>query len=403
MTDSRTVLVEFSPSGGLFQFAAQLGAALADRGEQVELWTGPDPEITSADAGFPVRPVLPTWHPNDDADARGRFQYLLRRGTRAGRLVLAWLVLAVELWRRPPRAVLFSQWRFTFEPWFVVAICRLLPRTAFGIVAHEPLPRSDAKDTSTPKEGRLLQASFAAAWRHMDAAFVLGPRTRQIVIDHWRPNCDVIVIPHGDSGVINRGRPVVPVTQTEPIALFFGTWTQYKGIDVLIDAFRRVKTDMPAARLVIAGAIGADVNGPDLIARAAAIGAETRPGYCAMDEVQDLFDSARVVVTPYIRASASGVAHLAYTFGRPVIGTTVGDLPAAIEDGVSGLLVPPNDSAMLATAILDLLQNPLSAATLGEAGKAAVERSWAVAAALVSNELTAATELVGRQNASHED
>jgi glycosyltransferase involved in cell wall biosynthesis len=395
VTDNRTVLVEFSPSGGLFQFAAQLGAALADRGEHVELWTGPDPEITSEEARFLVRSVLPTWHPNDNDDAGGRLHYLLRRGTRAGRLVLAWLTLAVKLRRRPPRAVLFSQWRFTFEPWFVVAICKLLPRTVFAIVAHEPLPRSDAKDTSTPKQGHLLQASFAAAWRHMDAAFVLGPRTRQIVMEHWRPSCDVVVIPHGDSGVINRGRPVVPVTQTEPIALFFGTWTTYKGIDVLIEAFRRVKTGMPTARLVIAGAIGADVNGPELIAKAAAVGAETRPGYCAMDEVQNLFDSARVVVTPYIRASASGVAHLAYTFGRPVIGTTVGDLPAAIEDEVTGLLVPPNDPAMLATAILKLLQNPQSAATLGEAGRAAVQRSWAVAAAAISNELTAATELIG--------
>ncbi|WP_131813082.1 glycosyltransferase, partial [Mycolicibacterium fortuitum] len=170
----------------------------------------------------------------------------------------------------PPRAVLFSQWRFTFEPWFVVAICKVVPRTVFGIIAHEPLPRSDAKDTSKPKEGRLLQASFAAAWRQMDVVFVLGPQTRQIVIDHWRPSCDVVVIPHGDSGALHRDRPPVPVAQTEPVALFFGTWTTYKGIDVLIDAFALVKAEMPAARLIIAGAVSADVDAADLLARAAA-------------------------------------------------------------------------------------------------------------------------------------
>ncbi|GAT05246.1 glycosyltransferase family 4 protein [Mycolicibacterium fortuitum] len=397
MTDNRTVLVEFSPSGGLFQFAAQLGSALAEHGDEVELWTGPDPEITSAEAGYPIRPVLPTWHPNDNPDS-GYLGYLLRRGRRAGQLVLAWLVLAYQLRRRPPRAVLFSQWRFTFEPWFVVAICKVMPRTVFGIIAHEPLPRSDAKDTSKPKEGRLLQASFAAAWRQMDVVFVLGPQTRQIVIDHWRPSCDVVVIPHGDSGALHRDRPPVPVAQTEPVALFFGTWTTYKGIDVLIDAFALVKAEMPAARLIIAGALSADVDAADLLARAAAIGVDARPGYCAIDEVPGLVESARVMVTPYIRASASGVAHLAYTFGRPVIGTTVGDLPAAIEDGITGLLVPPNDVLKLADAMLMLLRDPELAARLGAAGQAAVQRSWSVAATAVSDTVTAATKRVSPES-----
>ena len=393
MTDGRLVLVEFSPSGGLFQFAAQLGGALADRGEDVELWTGPDPEITSAEAGFEIRPMLPTWHPTDNPD-HGRLWYLLRRGWRAGQLVLAWLVLAFQLRRRPPRAVLFSQWRFSFEPWFVVAICTLLPRTVFGIVAHEPLPRSDATDTATPKEGRLLRASFAAAWRRMDVAFVLGPQTRQLVLDHWQPDGEVVVIPHGDSSAVHRGRASAPVAQTEPVALFFGTWTTYKGIDVLIDAFGLVKAEMPAARLIIAGAISADVDAPELLERAAANGVEARPGYCALDEVPELFESARVVVTPYIRASASGVAHLAYTFGRPVIGTTVGDLPAAIEDDVTGLLVPPSDAARLAAAMLRLLRDPSLAARLGEAGRVVVQRSWAIAADSVSDAVTAAAQRV---------
>jgi len=397
MTDDRIVLVEFSPSGGLFQFAAQLGTALADHGDHVELWTGPDPEISSAEAGFAIRSVLPTWHPHDNDD-HGRVRYLLRRGWRAGQLVLAWLVLAVRLRRRPPRAVLFSQWRFTFEPWFVVALGRLLPTTVLAIVAHEPLPRSDAKDTSTPKEGRLLKASFAAAWRQLDAAFVLGPQTRRIVLEHWRPTCEVVVIPHGDSGALHRGRPPAPAAATDPVALFFGTWTTYKGIAVLLDAFDLVRTEMPTARLILAGAIGADVDGEALLSRARAAGVDARPGYYAIDEVPALVESARVVVTPYIRASASGVAHLAQTFGRPVIGTTVGDLPAAIKDGVTGLLVPPQDPQQLAAAMVKILADPQLAARLGNAGQVAVRRSWSVAATAVSEAIDRAARLI---NARH--
>ncbi|OBF81654.1 hypothetical protein A5751_16675 [Mycolicibacterium fortuitum] len=117
-----------------------------------------------------------------------------------------------------------------------------------------------------------------------------------------------------------------------------------------------------------------------------------------MDEVPGLVESARVMVTPYIRASASGVAHLAYTFGRPVIGTTVGDLPAAIEDGITGLLVPPNDVLKLADAMLLLLRDPELAARLGAAGQAAVQRSWSVAATAVSDTVTAAAKRVSPES-----
>lgn len=398
MTDNRMILVEFSPSGGLFQFATQLGGALTERGEHVELWTGPRPEIDSAEAGFTVRSVLPTWHPNDTADL-GHPLATIRRAVRAGRLVLAWLVLAYHLRRRPPRAVLYSQWRFTFEPWFVVFIGRLLPHTIFGILAHEPLPRSDAKDTSTPKEGRLLRASFAAAWGEMDTAFVLGPQTRKLVLEHWHPRCDVHVVPHGDSGALWRRREPMPVQRTEPVALFFGTWTTYKGIHVLIDAFGLVRARMPSARLILAGAIGADVDGDELLRRAAETGnVDARPGYCDIEDVPDLVESARVVVTPYVRASQSGVAHLAYTFGRPVVGTTVGDLADTIVDGVTGFLVPPGDPAALAAAMLELLHDPDLSSAFGQAGRVAIERSWAIAASTISTAVEAAARQLSSED-----
>ena len=180
------VLVELSPSGGLFQFAVHLGQALAAEGHRVVLLTGPDPELDATADGFEIRPVLPTWHPAD-GEVRSRLFLRLRRLLRAGQLVLAWLVLGVHLVRMQPRAVLWSYWRFTFEPIFVRVITALLPRTTVGIVAHEPLPRSDAKDTSKPKSGRLLEAAFGAAWQCMDVVFVLGEDTRDVVRQHWRP------------------------------------------------------------------------------------------------------------------------------------------------------------------------------------------------------------------------
>jgi glycosyltransferase involved in cell wall biosynthesis len=389
------VLVEFSPSGGLFQFAVQLGEALAAAGHRVVLLTGPEPELAPTQDGFEIKPVLPTWHPADSAP-RSRAFRLIRRGMRAVQLVLAWLVLAWHLLRIRPRAVLWSHWRFSFEPGFVVLLSALLRGPLLGLVAHEPVPRSDAKDTSTHKDGTLLNAAFGAAWRRLDVAFTLGPQTRDLAMRHWQPSCEVVVIPHGDERALAApGRAGRPMSQTEPVALFFGTWSTYKGIEVLMEAFALVRVAMPEAKLVVAGAVGADVDLPTLLARAELIGnIDARPGYVAVADIQETVEAARVVVTPYIRATQSGVAHLAYTFGRPVIATAIGDLPEVVQNGRTGLLVAPGDAQELAAAMLKLLADSELADQLGAAGKQSVAEAWSVAAERVG----AALDRAGRRD-----
>lgn len=379
------VLVEMSPSGGLFQFAFELGSALAARGERVELWTGPRPELRSTQPAFVVRSVLPTWHPGDTG-VHSRLFLLARRAFRAAQLIFAWIVLSVRLIVARPRAVLWSQWRFAFEPLFVVMLAAALRSSVLGLIAHEPVPRSDAKDTSTPKSGTVLTRAFRAAWQRIDVAFVLGPRTRELAVSYWQPYCPVLVIPHGNEPGVRGTAVVRPVAETEPVALFFGVWSKYKGIEVLLDAFALVRLRRPDARLVLAGAAGADIDVETVLARARALGnVDARPGYVPIDDVAGLFDSARVVVTPYIRATQSGVAHLAFTFGRPVVASEIGDLPDVIAHGVTGLLCPPHDAEALASAMVELLEDPALAAQLGQAGADSVAEAWAVAAGRVAD------------------
>ena len=371
MTRRQIVLVEFSPSGGLFQFAVRLGTALAGRGERVILLTGPDPEIRATVPGVEIRSVLPTWHPAAGATgmARSRVLHLVRRGTRAGRLIAAWIVVAVTLARLRPDAVLWSNWRFTFEPLFAAAITRLLPRTTFGMVAHEPLPRSDARDTSTPRSGRVLRAAFGAAWRRMDVAFVLGESARRVVLDNWEPRGEVVVIPHGPVEAFGDHDPGASADRTGRVILFFGTWTRYKGIEQLLAAFARVRQTVPDARLVLAGAISADLDAEAVTSSAGRVGnVDLRPGYVDSADVPGLFRAARVVATPYLRASQSGVVHLAFSHGRPVVTTDVGDLAEAVRDEVSGLVVPAGDVAGLAGALERLLLDADLAGRLGSRG-----------------------------------
>jgi glycosyltransferase involved in cell wall biosynthesis len=316
---------------------------------------------------------------------------LTRRGLRAAQLIFAWMVLSVRLLAARPDAVLWSNWRFAFEPMFVVLLSKMLRSSTFGLIAHEPLPRSDAKDTSTPKTGELLRRAFRVAWQCLDVAFVLGPRTRDLAVTYWQPRCPVYVIPHGSEPGVRGGRSVRPVAETDPVVLFFGVWSKYKGIEVLLEAFSLVRAELPESRMVLAGDTGADIDVETVLERASQIGnVDARPGYVPIDDVAPLFDSARVVATPYIRATQSGVAHLAFTFGRPVVATFVGDLPEVIQDDVTGLLVEPDDAEGLANAIVKLLSNPALAARLGAAGEKSVDDAWATAADRVSDALAQA-------------
>lgn len=392
MTARTIAFVEFAPSGGLFQFTAQLGRALAERGHRVHLFTGPRPEIVSDHPLFRVHAVLPTWHPGDKERTSDRIRKL-RRGVRAGQLVLAWLVLLARLLRLRPDALFWSTLRFSIDTIGVLAAHRLMPTVLLGMVAHEPRPMS-ASDTTSYKRGRLLEPTLAAAWRRMGVAFVLGTEAETLLRRSWDPAGPVVVIPHGDESTVRGDEPVRAVAETGPVALFFGTWSAYKGIDVLLDAWPAVRREVPDALLVLAGAVArVDLDG--LLDRMGELeGVDPRPGYVALEAVPVLFDAARLVVTPYRRASQSGVAHLAYAFGRPVVASGVGDIPSVVRDGETGILVPPADVAALAAAMVALLTDVTLAQRMGAAGMALMTEtsSWETVAARFDKGLEAAAQ-----------
>ncbi|GAA2564162.1 hypothetical protein GCM10010210_44030 [Pseudonocardia hydrocarbonoxydans] len=374
--------VEFTPSGGLFQFSAQLGEALAVGGDEVHLLTGADPELGSGHPDFHVRPVLRSWHPADQEVVHPVVRKV-RRGVRAGMRAYSWLQVLVHLRRLRPDVVVWSSWRFTMDALGVLAVDRLLPRAALTIVAHEPRLRRRG-DTTTDKRGVLLDRTLAAAWRAMDAVFVLGAEARDRVLERWEPSGPVVVVPHGDEAALRGPEPVPPAASTPPVVLFFGSWTAYKGIATLLDAVPMIRHEVPDARVVVAGAV-ADVDAAALQAHAERVGVETRPGYVPKDDVAALFGDARVVAIPYRRATQSGVVHLAYTFGRPVVATTVGDIPSVVADGETGILVPPEDPVALARGLVTLLADAGLAGRMGAAGAKwlAAEASWARVAAVV--------------------
>jgi glycosyltransferase involved in cell wall biosynthesis len=94
------------------------------------------------------------------------------------------------------------------------------------------------------------------------------------------------------------------------------------------------------------------------------------------EEVGDLVAAADCVVLPYRSATQSGVVLVAYAGGCPVISTAVGGLPEVVDDGVTGYLVPPEDSAALAAAILRFYEEGGRSAFEAAVEKKAAQFSW---------------------------
>ncbi|MEM0961784.1 MAG: glycosyltransferase [Bacteroidota bacterium] len=143
-----------------------------------------------------------------------------------------------------------------------------------------------------------------------------------------------------------------------PTFLFFGFIRRYKGLHVLLDAWPSVRQRVPAAQLVIAGEFYADEDA--LRAQIDALdGVRLDADYIPDARVPLYVSAADAVVQPYITATQSGVAQVAFHFGRPVITTDVGGLAEVVPDGEAGLVVPPDDAAALANALVRFVTKDL--------------------------------------------
>ncbi|MDT3445676.1 glycosyltransferase [Pseudofrankia sp. BMG5.37] len=144
--------------------------------------------------------------------------------------------------------------------------------------------------------------------------------------------------------------------------LFFGLVRPYKGLDVLLRAL--AAGGPPDVALTVAGEFwGGTEETRALIAELGlADRVELRPGYVDAADVPALFDAADALVLPYRAGTASQNVDLAHLHGLPVVATSVGTLPAAVADGVDGLLVPPEDPAALAAALRRLYEPGVLAA-----------------------------------------
>jgi colanic acid/amylovoran biosynthesis glycosyltransferase len=170
--------------------------------------------------------------------------------------------------------------------------------------------------------------------------------------------------------------------EREEVVLFVGRLVQKKGCAYLLDAMAQVCVTNPSTRLIVIG------DGPlrsELQAQAARLNVPVDfLGSQPPAEVRGWMSRASVFCVPSLEAENGDSEGFGMVFaeaqamGTPVVSFQHGGLPEAVDDGVTGLLVPERDTAALAGAIKRLLGDPELWRRFSERGAARIRESFSL-------------------------
>lgn len=196
-----------------------------------------------------------------------------------------------------------------------------------------------------------------------------------------------VAVPDGEEGTGAGAGPAAPaglraelgIPAGAPLLGEIGRLCPQKGQPELIAAVAQV----PGVHAVL---VGDDLEQggayrDELVAQAEALGVRDRIAFVGYRPAAErlIADLDALVLPSWIEGMPLVVLE-AMARGKPVIATAVGGIPEVVEEGVTGLLVPPGDPARLAAAIAELLADPERARRMGEAGLARVRERFSIEA-----------------------
>ncbi|AKB83333.1 Glycosyltransferase [Methanosarcina barkeri 3] len=202
--------------------------------------------------------------------------------------------------------------------------------------------------------GKLLR-------KNLDAYITHSESDKELVAKRYSISPEKIhVIPHGlydQYGKlldIKEARRDLSI-KDDFVILSFGLIRKYKGTPYLIRAFEQLPSKiLEKSRLLIVGEIWEDRK--ELFDQIKASPYHDKitlvDEYVPDEKVNLYFSAADVVVLPYLRASQSGIAHIAMSFGKPVVVSEVGGLKESMANYEGTFFVPPADVDSIREAIL---------------------------------------------------
>jgi D-inositol-3-phosphate glycosyltransferase len=258
------------------------------------------------------------------------------------------------------------------------------------------------QDKRDRKDTLLNRLTLKTQYKLSDHLFVHTKKMKdELVQDFGIADSSVTVIRHPINSVFpdtaltsSNAKAQLGVKDDEKAILFLGRIKAYKGIELLLAAFRLLVQKDPSYRLIIAGEPhkGSEAYLEEIrqiVAR------DFRPGDVLLkfqfipDEEMELYlKGGDVLVLPYKDIFQSGVLFLAYNFGLPVVATDVGSFREEIVEGETGFVCKPEDAADMArtleTYFSSSLYKNLSARRQDIKDYADRTHSWDAAAELIT-------------------
>jgi glycosyltransferase involved in cell wall biosynthesis len=249
-----------------------------------------------------------------------------------------------------------APWKALLVPIFLASFARAARRAAGGgdlVHAHWLVSALPALATRKPFVVQLWGTDVELARRVPWLARALMRRARFVLAPSESLAAAALELGAGEVRVVPSGVEI-PERVAEPSdpahVLFVGRLSEEKGVEELLEATaglpRVIVGDGPLRERV-----------PDAV------------GFVAPSMLGAYYERAAAVVCPSRREGYGVVAREAMAHGRPVVASAVGGLVDAVQDGVTGVLVPPSDPASLRRALERLLADPELRRRLGAAGR----------------------------------
>lgn len=341
-------------------YTIRLCSALNAVGVDVELIV-PENRVVNLPVDYPIR----HWMPNKDPKG-GKIAKTIRYLEYLTRLV----VYAVKH-NKGRRIMHFQFLRSERIESLLFPLLRLLGANLV-FTAHNVLPHENSR------VDYLLRTMI---YRSTKLIIVHSEYTKNKLAKNFKIDRSKIrVIPHGNFDHYIPGQPMsrakarasLNLSEKDNVALFFGFIREYKGLDLLLDAFEICVRKGSPLRLVIAGAADSPELETHYRRRIEKISIDDsilfHAGFIPSEKVAAYFVACDVVILPYKEIDHSGLVHLAYSFGRPLIATNVGDFSEVIEDGKSGFLLKKNSAECMAETILGAFSSGANLVDMGAYG-----------------------------------
>ncbi|MGB9499505.1 MAG: glycosyltransferase [Dissulfuribacterales bacterium] len=263
---------------------------------------------------------------------------------------ISWVITARKIIQFAPDIVIFPWWVSFWAPQFLIIsiIVKQFCRAKILFICHNVVAHESMFFDKLLTGMVLRQGDFFVVHSGEDKQNLLQVIPCANVKKNVHPTYDVFKMSPQKPTALNP-----KLGLKGHVLLFFGFVRDYKGLKYLIEAMPEILKEVPATLMIVGEFWKDKAKYLDLIqAHAIEDHVVIVDEYVPNESVEEYFNSADVVVQPYVSATGSGVVQIAFGFNKPVIATNVGCLPEVVRDGETGYLVDPGSSSQIAEAVI---------------------------------------------------